>query len=162
MIRSGRACPTVSYESILNIAKWRIAYVTMSDGRSSVTFAAPAAGISSQGTPESAGHGSRDTIVVSAGPAAVSQHGDAGVDQTMEARASSRSRAPSDEDDGRIQLRKSRKGEKSSFPRGSPSDPKNADQLRGAEMFHNSMISNKDGQIQSLRSQRNGLDLPKC
>ena len=49
------------------------------------------AGISSQGTPESAGHGSGDTIVVSAGPSAASQQSDAGADQG--ARASSRSRA---------------------------------------------------------------------
>ena len=102
----------------------------MSDGRSSVTFAAPAAGISS----ESAGHGSRHTIVVSTGPAAVSQHNDAGMDQTMEARASSRSRAPSDDGDGRTQVRKSRKGEKSSSPRGSPSDPRTADQQLDEEL----------------------------
>ena len=50
----------------------------MTDGRSSVTCAAPAAGVSSQGTPESAGHGSRDTIVVSTGPAAIRQRSDAG------------------------------------------------------------------------------------
>ena len=54
----------------------------MSDGRSSIAFAAPAAGISSQGTPESAGHGSGDAIVVSTVPVAVSQQS-AGVDQTM-------------------------------------------------------------------------------
>ena len=83
-------------------------YATMSDGKLSITFAAPA-GISSQGTPESAGRGT-------------------GVDQTMGARASSRSRVPSEEDDGRTRTRKSRKGEKSSSPRGSPSDPRSANQ----------------------------------
>ena len=90
----------------------------MSDGSSSIALA----GISSQGISESAGHGSGDTIVASTGPAAVSQQSDAGVDQTIRARASSRSRAPSisDEDDGRTRIRKSRKGEKSSSPRGSP------------------------------------------
>ena len=103
--------------------------MTLSDGRSSIAFAAPAAGTSSQGTPESAGHGSGDTIVVSTGPAAVSQQSDAGIDQTAGSRASrSRAPSPSDEDDGRTRIRKSRKGEKSSSPRGSPSDPRNADQ----------------------------------
>ena len=75
--------------------------------------------------PESAGHGSGDTIVVSAGPAA-SQQSDDGVDQTMGARASSRSRVPSEEGDGRTRIRKSCKGEKSSSPRSSPNDPRSA------------------------------------
>ena len=101
--------------------------MTMSDGRSSIAFAAPSSGISSQGTPELAGHGSGDTIVVSAGPAAASQQSDA-VDQTIRARASSLSRVPSEEDGGWTRIRKSRKGENQSSPRGSPSDPRSADQ----------------------------------
>ena len=52
------------------------------------------------GTPESAGHGSGDTVVVSIGPAGASQRSDAGLDQIMEARTPSRSRAPSDDEDG--------------------------------------------------------------
>ena len=64
--------------------------MTMSDGQSSITFAGPAAapaiGASPRGTPESADHGSGDTIVVSIGAWVASQESDAGVDQTMQAR----------------------------------------------------------------------------
>ena len=98
----------------------------MSDGRASITFA-PAAGI--QETPESAGHGSGDTIVVSAGPAAASQQSDAGADQAMGARASSRSRVLRWVESASF-------GRERSYPpqRGSPSDPRNADQQLDDEL----------------------------
>ena len=41
---------------------------------------------------------------------------------------------PSEEDEGRTRIRKSRKGEKSSSPTGSPSDPRSADQQLDDEL----------------------------
>ena len=67
----------------------RLSAVGFVPGRSLITFAAPAAGISSQRAQESAGHGSGETFVLSA--ACGSKR--AGVDQAMGARASFRSRA---------------------------------------------------------------------
>ena len=99
-------------------------------------MAAPATGLSSQGTPDSSAHGSGNTIVVSAGvhtPAP--QASEAGDDLAMDTRAtSSRSRAPSDGNDTGNIVQKSRRGEKSSSPRGSADENKSADQQLDEEL----------------------------
>ena len=92
----------------------------MSDGRSSIAFAAPAAGIR---WPWEWRHYCCEYWTCGS----ISQQRDAGVDQTMGARASSRSRVPSAEEEGRTRIRKSRKGEKASSPR-------SADQQLDAEL----------------------------